>query len=519
MLFNSYIFIFAFLPATLLFFYALQQKHLRWGLGWLILASLFYYGWARPQYIFLILSSIAVNYFFSIVIARTHHYKRIVLALGLFLNVGLLGFLKYGSFVVRNFNALTGVALPEPSFLLPLAISFFTFQQIAFLVDTFRRQTSPCRFIDYCLFITFFPHLLSGPIVRCHETLPQFTEKDSRGFKHENLAVGMTLFTLGLFKKVLIADSLARNATPVFLAVAQGAHLSFFEAWAGVLAYTFQIYFDFSGYSDMAIGVARMFGVLLPLNFHSPYKARNLIDFWKRWHMTLSRFLRDYVYIPLGGNRKGRERQYLNIMITMLLCGLWHGAGWTFVVWGGLHGFFLVINHGWLLCKEKLITPRRTGCLWNEAFARLITFLSVAVAWVFFRAEDMDSAFAMLYALTGAHGVVLPQSWLQPLGNVAPVFAWLNIQFLETEYLSNGEYLYLLVLLGAVWFLPNTQEMLRQAKPALDVHRYVAVRGSGRLERFFQWKPTVVWVTALSILVLAALLSLQQQSEFIYFQF
>ncbi|MFQ5488405.1 MAG: MBOAT family O-acyltransferase, partial [Gammaproteobacteria bacterium] len=339
MLFHSYGFIFLFLPLTLLGFFLLGRYGLlRWALAWLVLASLTFYGWWNVEYLFLLLASIVVNYLLGRALApsqRTTASARVLLAIGIGLNLALLAYFKYAAFIVGNFNQLLGSDYRVHEIVLPLAISFFTFQQIAYLVDAYYGRAQEYSFLNYSLFVSFFPQLIAGPIVHHREMMPQFEGRRIFRFSYEDMDVGLLIFCIGLFKKVLLADGMAQFSEPVFAAAAGGLELSFFEAWGGALAYTLQIYFDFSAYSDMAIGLAWMFGIRLPLNFASPYKAINIIEFWRRWHMTLSRFLRDYLYIPLGGNRKGRERRHLNIMATMLLGGLWHGAAWTFVVWGG----------------------------------------------------------------------------------------------------------------------------------------------------------------------------------------
>ncbi len=271
------------------------------------------------------------------------HSVRGALVVGIAFNLGTLGYFKYFNFFVETANVVFNAGFNFDEIILPLAISFFTFQQITFLVDAYRGKACDYNFLHYALFVTFFPQLIAGPIVHHAEMMPQFLKRKTGGLSNASIAVGGSIFLLGLFKKVVLADNVAAYATPVFAAASAGQELTLIESWGGVLAYTFQLYFDFSGYSDMAIGLARMFGIVLPLNFNSPYKAASIIDFWRRWHMTLSRFLRDYVYFPLGGSLRGRMKRHINLMITMLLGGLWHGAGWTFVVWGGLHGIYLMI--------------------------------------------------------------------------------------------------------------------------------------------------------------------------------
>ena len=302
-------------------------------------------------------------------------HKKLFLIIAILANISLLGYFKYSDFFIQNFNSITSSNIESLNLLLPLAISFFTFQQITYLVGSYRQETKDYDFLNYALFVTFFPQLIAGPIVHHKEMMPQFANARNRVKNYKNIAMGLFIFSIGLFKKVVIADTFAVWATQGFDVATT---LNLFEAWATSLSYTFQLYFDFSGYTDMAIGLALLFNIKLPINFNSPYKATNIQDFWRRWHMTLSRFLKDYVYIPLGGNRKGGFRTYTNLMATFILGGIWHGAGWTFVFWGFLHGLALVIHRTWHQLGLKLWT-------W---LAWLITFNFVNIAWLFFRAKS-----------------------------------------------------------------------------------------------------------------------------------
>lgn len=305
-----------------------------------------------------------------------------------------------------NVNYVFYLGFNYTNIILPLAISFFTFQQIAYLVDAYRGEAREYSFLHYSLFVTFFPQLIAGPIVHHKEMLPQFAKNSTYKFHFSNFNIGLTIFIIGLFKKVVLADSIAIYSTPVFASADAGNNITFFEAWGGAIAYSLQLYFDFSGYADMAIGLAKMFGINLPLNFNSPYKSVNIIEFWRRWHMTLSRFLKDYLYISLGGNRKGSKN--LNLLLTMLLGGLWHGASYNFVIWGGLHGIFLIVNHGWQQFRHKVLNhdlkkSSKAGTLFSIGF----TFLSVTVAWVFFRAESLQGALLIIEGMAGVNGAIL----------------------------------------------------------------------------------------------------------------
>ena len=382
MLFNSYGYLFVFLPLTLAGYFALRRSS-NLALAWLVAASLVFYAWWNPWHLPVVLGSMAFNFWAGRRIIWSRNRKQHWLWFAIAGNLLLLGAFKYTHFAVGIFADLSGARIDIPVIALPLGISFFTFTQIAYLVDTARgdvRETNP---LYYALFVTFFPHLLAGPIIHHKEMMPQFADTAKRHFNADNFARGLFLLALGFGKKVLIADPLGVSATAGYGNIDT---LGFSDAWAATLAYTFQIYFDFSGYTDMALGAALMFNIRLPVNFNSPYLATDIQDFWRRWHMTLSRFLRDYLYRPLGGNRAREFRIAANVMATFLLGGLWHGAGWTFIVWGGLHGVALVIFRLW----------QRTGIRLYRWLALALTFLFVHLTWVFFRAPSMDDAWRML---------------------------------------------------------------------------------------------------------------------------
>jgi len=398
MLFNSPVFIFGFLPVFYVVYLLLSRLRLHFlSLLWVLAASLFFYMWWNPRYLPLLLSSIVVNYLIGRALLAASGGRKGILALGVVFNLALLGYFKYAGFLAENINAL------------PLAISFFTFQQIAFLVDAHKGRISRLHPLEYAVFVSFFPQLIAGPIVHHSEMMPQFA-KARRRVPAAMQAVAISLFTFGLFKKTIIADGIAPVANVIFARAEQQEAMTFMEAFLGVLAYTLQLYYDFSGYSEMALGLALFIGIRLPVNFLSPYKAASIIEFWRRWHITLSRFLRDYLYIPLGGNRKGRVRRYLNLMITMLLGGLWHGAGWTFVIWGGYHGLLLVLNHGWARVREVLRLPPVP-----RPAAIALTFTLVMAGWIFFRAESLAGALHLFQALLWPQQPGLEISRLQEL--------------------------------------------------------------------------------------------------------
>ena len=414
MLFNSYGFIFLFLPIVLLGFFQLARIHHVYAAAWLALSSLFFYGYWNPAYVGLLLGSIVCNYAFGMWIAKAGSRsadresrnigKRQLLTIAIVANLLLLGYYKYANFFLSSANSLTGSHLTLGDIILPLGISFFTFTQIAFLVDTYQGKVKEYNFVHYVLFVTYFPHLIAGPVLHHKDMMPQFAHASTYRINWDHVASGWLLFTLGLCKKVLWADSLAPFATAIFdgaqHGMVTGTLPTIYEAWSGALAYTLQIYFDFSGYTDMALGIALMFSIRLPINFNSPYKSTSIIEFWRRWHITLSTFLRDYLYIPLGGNRHGQLRRYTNLLTTMLLGGLWHGAGWTFVIWGALHGAYLTLNHLWReMVAERYLhwLPNWLGALLGGA----LTFIAVVTAWVVFRAGNVAQALFILKAMFG----------------------------------------------------------------------------------------------------------------------
>ena len=382
MLFNSYVFIFVFLPLVFFVYFFLNKKRLsNLAKAFLVSASLFFYAYWSVYYLPILLGSIIFNFFISKFLAK--HQSKAILIFGIVCNLALLGYFKYADFLISNLNAIANTNLGLLHIALPLALSFVTFQQIAYLVDSYNKQTKENSFLNYCLFITFFPQLIAGPIVHHKEMMPQFANKFNLIKNYKFIALGLFVFSMGLFKKSVVADTFSIFANAGF--DVEG-NLTFLQAWATSLSYTFQLYFDFSGYCDMAIGLALLFNIRLPINFNSPYKALNIQDFWHRWHITLSRFLRDYIYIPLGGNRGGQSRTYLNLFLVFLIGGLWHGAAWTFVVWGALHGVAIVIHRCWQKLNFKL----------NKIIAWIITFNFVNFTWIFFRAKSFEDAMKVI---------------------------------------------------------------------------------------------------------------------------
>ncbi len=503
MLFNSPVYIFLFLPIVVIVYFTLNRQGLiNTGKIWMVLAALFFYGYWNPIYLLLIISSIVVNYGAGHVLGSMDKrrddqgvmYRRLsILIAGIVFNLGLLGYFKYADFFLKNVNWLAGTKLPMLELALPLAISFFTFQQIAYLVDCYRHYTREHDFLYYCLFVTFFPQLIAGPIVHHRQMMPQFTRRRNKQLNWRHLATGVSVFAVGLYKKVCIADSFS-------VWVAEGFDtnqvLGFFEAWGTSLSYTFQLYYDFSGYSDMAIGAALLFNIRLPINFDSPYKAVSIQDFWRRWHITLSYWLRDYIYVPLGGNRKGSLRTYANLFTTFLLGGLWHGAAWNFVLWGGMHGVALVIHRAW----------RQRGLKMPVLLGWFLTFMFVNFSWVFFRAISFEDAGRVIRGMVGLNGLAISKQFINKYETLFsfPFFKHESIQGLSVFSFSTFEYI---VIFGLVAFLlPN----------ALQSHRILPYKG--RLSMKYNLIHAM-FIGALIYLALNVIWFGEGPSEFLYFDF
>ncbi|NDV27862.1 MBOAT family protein [Desulfovibrio sp. JC010] len=497
MLFNSFEFLFIFFPSVLLSFFItarLTAGSSYYRLPYVILfaASTIFYACWDYHYLWLIFMSVVVNFIFGKVMCNEENKAKPLLVAALLFNLSLLGYYKYTDFFISNFNLLTGANFNLQHIILPLGISFFTFTQIAFLVDIYRNDIKEFNFLDYATTITFFPHLVAGPILFHHLMMPQLQKKIR--FKLEELVGGITIFCVGLGKKVLLADPLGAYADPIFNGVALGFMPDAGQSWRGALCYSLQLYYDFSGYSDMAIGLALCLGIRIPLNFYSPYKAVNIADFWRRWHVSLGVFLRNYLYIPLGGNRNGFFRKCINLFIVMLLCGIWHGAGWTFVVWGVLHGVYMVINTMWMRWKKDAqFIPKSL----RHVSACFFTFLCVVVGWVVFRADTLDSAWVMLNAM---------------LGNCVKTLEGVS---------GTGSELYIVAGLLVAWFLPNVQQLFLSINPSDN--SYTDKNVTSIMQRFV-WKknsPAVSWaVFAGAVFFIAVSRIATSTSEtFLYFQF
>ena len=483
MLFNSYEYILLFLPISLLVYFILNRlRRTVLAKVWLGASSLFFYSYWDIRFLPILLASILFNFTVGNVLVRMPAEKqsarKLVLFFGIAADVTLLGYFKYADFFIENVNALFGTSYALLHLALPLGISFFTFTQIAYLVDSYRLNVRENSFNNYLLFVTFFPHLIAGPVLHHREMMPQFANIRNKVLNSKNIALGIFVFTIGLVKKVLIADTFAPFASHGF---DQAASLGFIDAWITSLSYTLQLYFDFSGYTDMAIGAALMFNIRLPINFNSPYKALDIQDFWRRWHMTLSRFLLEYIYIPLGGNRKGKLRTYFNLMAVFIIGGIWHGAGWTYVFWGFLHGAAMIVHRIW----------KQLGFRMPKLLAWFITFNFVNVAWVFFRAQDWEDAIKVLKGMFGFNGVELPGITAH-LPGITALGETLGISFVDVPAYT---VLLIAIFLGVALFARNANELSAQFKPSLKM------------------------AAAVSVLFVYSLLNLNKISEFLYFQF
>jgi D-alanyl-lipoteichoic acid acyltransferase DltB (MBOAT superfamily) len=507
MLFNSLNFVLGFLPLAVLSYRLLVRlAGPRWAVPWLAALSYAFYlagGQAHP---WLLAGSIAMNWLGGGCIRlATGPHRKTILWLFVGADILTLGYFKYFNFAVvqlQGFGLLTGIA---HNVVLPVGISFYTFTQIAFLVDTYRNLADERSTSAYALFVSFFPHLIAGPILHHKEMMSQFRTPSTTGF-WKDLYSGTAMFTIGLAKKVLLADSVGRLASGFFGSVSPGSPPGFCVAWIGVLAYTAQIYFDFSGYSDMAIGMSQMMGIRLPLNFNAPYKSASIIEFWRRWHITLSRFLRDYLYFALGGNRRGRARRHLNLFVTMVLGGLWHGAGWTFIAWGAIHGALLTVAHLW-----RDLTPHWRLPRVPVALGWFLTFAAVVFAWVPFRASDLASTFSIWSGMIALHGTGIPKilvlkTMASRLGLVA-----VTVNYGLTEFgLLSGALL-------LAWLAPTSQEITRRFRLGLDSPGYSALPTAegGRFVLRASWG----YALAIGLLFGVAVRLIGGYSEFIYFQF
>ncbi len=528
MLFNSQEFLFVFLPAALLGFYLIGRVSRQAAILWLILTSLLFYGWWRPLNILIIGPSIIVNYLLASFLlglnARGDRpgFSRAVLLAGILFNVAFLGFFKYVDFVYGAINDVFGANLILLHIILPLGISFITFQKIAFLIDVQAGRVKAFTFREYCTFVLFFPQLIAGPIVHYREMMPQFESATCR-FDRENFAVGITLLFFGLFKKGVLADNIAPLVTPIYEHSAAGGHTPFLLAWLAAVGFTLQIYFDFSGYTDMALGLGRFFGIKLPPNFNSPLKASSIIEFWLNWHMTLTRFLTAYLYNPLVlwltrrravrgrpgfGGRNPTVGAFVSLLMvplitTMFISGLWHGAGYGFIIWGLIHGVYLVINHGWRVYAAHRWRDRVAYARAMKPVGWVLTFVAVTVAMLFFRASTVHSAIDLVRGVAGLNGAALPRS--------ATAIATYGVDLGTAA-------IWIAILLLIALVCPNTLQILAPYEPALGVKPASTAPIIGSL-RIPAWGPSLPWAVAISVMAAVAIFYTGGPSEFLYWQF
>jgi alginate O-acetyltransferase complex protein AlgI len=542
MLFNSTEFLFVFLPVTLAGFYLLGPNSRASAIHWLILMSLVFYAWWRPVNVLIIGPSIAVNYAIARILLRLNdstdrrNVSKAVLLLGISFNVIFLGIFKYTDFVTGTINDVFGENLVLRHIILPLGISFITFQKIAFLVDVQAGQVKSFTLREYCTFVLFFPQLIAGPIVHYREMMPQFDATPCR-FDKENFAVGLTLLSFGLFKKIILADKIALLVTPIYQQAATDGRTSFLMAWMAAIGFTLQLYFDFSGYSDMALGLARFFGIRLPQNFNSPLRASSIMDFWLRWHMTLTRFLTAYIYNPLQlwltrrrlakGQRglSGPNTQvaaFVTLLmfptiLTMFISGFWHGAGYGFIVWGLLHGLYLTINHGWRMVAVRIWPDRKSYARVMNPVGWVITFVAVTAAMVFFRATTIASALDIVKGLLGLNGIALPQALFDQLGSLGAALHGLGIVAASWNVRDFAELgLWICGLMFVALASPNTIQILSHYEPALGVKPQPTKPGIGRV---LEWNATLPWAIVVSGIAAIAIVSISGPSEFLYWQF
>jgi D-alanyl-lipoteichoic acid acyltransferase DltB (MBOAT superfamily) len=540
MLFNSYEFVFGFLPFVLIGFYLLGARRQEWALLWLTLASLFFYAWWRPVNVLLIAPSILINLGLARLLERYRGARpgaaRVALIFGIVFNLCFLGYFKYTMFLRGAVNDVFGTDLILTHIILPLGISFITFQKIAFLADVHAGRVTSFTFRDYALFVLFFPQLIAGPIVHYREMMPQFRAVTTR-FNAEDASVGVTLFFMGLGKKLLLADPLAPLVAPFYAQAASGGSVGLVDAWIAAIGFLLQVYFDFSGYSDMALGLARFFGIKLPVNFNSPLKACSIIDYWLRWHQSLTRFLTAYIYNPLtlrftrawmASGRPAPSGRDMTVpafvrltmvptMVTMFISGVWHGAGYTFVIFGLMHGMYIVINHAWRHVRPRIWPGAKNHERFQFCFGWVLTFLSVVFAIVMFRAPTVHGAIGVWGDMLGAHGMSLPEGILARMGFAGGALRSLGVRpDANSGALLTEALLRVTVLLAIVLSVPNTLEMLARHEPAIGVK---PAKQESWLVRRLRWTDSRYWAVGMATVAAAGILSLGQLSEFLYWQF
>lgn len=494
MIYNSYTFLLFFLLTAVIFY---KARSTNTAIILIIIASIIFYAWFNVKFLFFLIPAIFINYLFGkLLIFYSQHptIRRMILFISIAANLGILIYFKYSNFIIQNVNYFATEKFSLLSIAVPMGVSFFVFQKIAFLVDTYKGQITDLNLKKFLLFSTFFPPLIAGPLFHYREIAPQ-CDADKNIFKLNslNIVLGLTLFTIGIFKKVMLADTCAIFSDEIFNRAASGEILGIANAWIGALAYTFQLYFDFSGYSDMATGVARIFNIALPINFNAPYLSPNLVTFWRRWHITLSRFFKDYLYIPLGGN-KGKIRKFINLMIVMSLCGLWHGASWNFVIWGTLHGLLLSLNHGFQSLTRLSLSKIRKSFM-GYWISVLFTFTVVVTLWVIFRAVNLTTALSIIKSMYGINGLVVFQGGIR---------------------LLLDPFLLLTACFGIVWLLPSISNFFREFSPYLEGKNIETLDIKGNQ---LTWSISPYWAALFSLMFTVSFFFLSKISSFIYFNF
>ena len=504
MLFNSIEFLLFFLPLVVLFFYLIiYLKKVSLLILYLAFCSLVFYSWWNPKYVLLIIFSILINYTFYKLIKKDSSYSKLYLNLGIIFNLSLLVLFKYLNFLKDIFTDITDYQFDIYAIILPLGISFFTFQQIAFLVDGYKKKIDEINFKKYFLFVSFFPQLIAGPIVNFFQVSKQFNNlgKNQKNM-WENISIGTFFISLGLLKKTFIVEKLSSWSDKTFYLNQLDGKLTFLDSWVGLISFSLQIYFDFSAYSDIAIGLGMLFGIYLPFNFNSPYKALNIIDFWRNWHITLSNFLKNYLYIPLGGSKNGKIKKYKNLFIVMIIGGLWHGASWNFIFWGALHGVYLIVNH----FLRSVFPVNHHQNLIKIIFKRLFLFFLVSIAWVFFRTNSFIDAINFYKSLFVFNGVILPKHYEQYLTFQNDFLNLIGVEFgITYAYEGFNQILCLLLLFIFVISSPNIQEVVESKNIKL---------------KFFK-NNSFISGLIIGILFLFIIIKIMagNQGEFIYFQF
>lgn len=508
MLFNTYQFIFIFLPLCIFFYHFINKKYYKYSYLSIFFFSLIFYGIWDLGFLILILASISVNYQIGLFIKKNKSFTFLVI--GILIQVIILGYFKYKNFFLENINLITNNYFQIEELILPLGISFFTFKHILFLIECYNdKSNNRFNFLAYSTYITFFPHLIAGPLSKPKEIIPQLIKNSP--LNYQNLNIGLAIFLIGLFKKIVLADTFAVYVNDPFNATDLGYQISFYESWLAMICFSLQIYFDFSGYTDMAIGLAKIFGVSFPINFFSPYKSKSIIEFWRTWHMTLSRFLKECIYIPLGGNRKGTILSFVFIIITMFIGGLWHGASWNFVSWGLFHAMLIIINH--ILIRANFENKIFS---FYDPIKIFLTFLLVSFGWVIFKLQAFNSIKIYFKGLIGLNGFAINQNLEIYLSKIY-LLDLIDHELRNIYYYGMSQLLFILLGLFIIFFLPNTSQIMQNFKPFLDT-KPKGINEKNLLNIYFKFN--FKWAVFISIIGILALTGLSNEiNEFIYYQF